>query len=234
MIPQVKTIGDYVSENIKTAHIFKKYGIDFCCGGGITLEKACQDKGLDINQLTDELSDVQQERNNNFNFNRWELSFLIDYVINEHHTYVRESIPIISQYAEKVARVHGQNYPEVVEVYKIFHEVAEELYAHLNKEEMILFPYVKELESAKKENRSPSTPSFGTVHNPIRMMEHEHENAGDAFKEIARLTNNFEPPVGACHTFRALYSKLQEFEEDLHQHVHLENNIIHKKAALLE
>ena len=234
MIPQAKTIGDYVTENIKAAHVFKKYGIDFCCGGGITLEKACQDKGLDMSKVQQDLSEIEIERNHSFNFNKWELSFLIDYVINEHHTYVRESIPIIAQYAEKVARVHGQNYPEVVKVYNIFMEVAEELYAHLDKEEQILFPYVKELESAKKEKRDAFVPPFGTVINPIRMMEHEHENAGDAFKEIAILTNNYTPPMAACNTFRALYAKLQEFEEDLHQHVHLENNIIHRKAASLE
>ncbi|NNF34536.1 MAG: iron-sulfur cluster repair di-iron protein [Saprospiraceae bacterium] len=234
MIQQAKTIGDFVTENIKTAHVFKKHGIDFCCGGGITLEKACEQKGLNIQEMQRELEEVTFQRGNSLNFNKWELSFLIDYIVNEHHTYVRESIPIIMQYAEKVARVHGHNYPEVTEVYKIFSVVAEELNAHLQKEEMVLFPFVKELELAKKENRAPLLPPFGSVNNPIKMMEHEHENAGDAFKEIAQLTNGYEPPMGACNTFRALYAKLEEFEEDLHQHVHLENNILHRKAAALE
>jgi regulator of cell morphogenesis and NO signaling len=234
MIQQAKTIGDYVTENIKTAHVFKKHGIDFCCGGGITLEKACEQKGLNIQEMQQELEEANFQRGSSLNFNKWELSFLMDYIVNEHHTYVRESIPIIMEYAEKVVRVHGQNYPEVIKVYRIFSVVANELNAHLEKEEMVLFPFVKELELAKKKNRTPSMPPFGTIHNPIRMMEHEHENAGDAFKEISRLTNGYEPPMGACNTFRALYAKLQEFEEDLHQHVHLENNILHKKAALLE
>lgn len=234
MIQKAKTIGDYVTENIKTAHVFKKHGIDFCCGGGITLEKACEQKGLKIQDVEQELAEINLQKDPSFNFDKWELSFLIDYIVNEHHTYVKESIPIIMEYAKKVARVHGQNYPEVVKVYQIFSMVAEELNAHLQKEEMVLFPFIRELEMAKKESRAHALPPFGTVNNPIRMMEHEHENAGDAFKEIAKLTNDYNPPPGACNTFRALYAKLEEFEDDLHQHVHLENNILFRKAALLE
>ena len=234
MISKEKTIGEYVSENIKTAHIFKKYGIDFCCGGGISLEKACKKNGLDLIALEQELSSVEETKERALNYNSWELGFLMDHIINVHHSYVKESIPMIMEYAEKVARVHGQNHPEVVEVNNIFRDVAEELYAHLKKEELILFPFVKELELASKENREPCIPPFGSVNNPIRMMEYEHENAGDAFKDIAKLTNDYTPPEGACNTFRALYAKLQEFEQDLHQHVHLENNILHRKAQRLE
>ena len=234
MIQLQKTIGDYVADNIKTAHVFKKYGIDFCCGGGITLEHACEKHGLDINIVREELSNVELNRDRSFKFNNWQPGFLIDYIVNEHHSYVRESLPIISEYASKVARVHGQNYPEVVQVNEIITEVVKELSAHLQKEEQILFPYIKELESADNDKRMPHQAPFGHVNNPITMMEKEHESAGDAFKAIAELTNNYTPPMGACFTFRALYSKLQEFEEDLHQHIHLENNILHKKALQLQ
>lgn len=234
IIDKDKRVGEYVTENIRTAHIFKKHGIDFCCGGGISLQEACQKNGVEYNALAQDLATVDQKPERAYDFNRWELSFLIDHIINVHHSYVTESLPILLQYAEKVAHVHGHNYPEVVKVNAIIKEVAAELQLHMKKEELILFPFVKELETAKKENREPFAPPFGTVGNPIRMMEHEHDNAGEAFRIIAQLTNNFSPPEGACNTFRALYAKLQEFEEDLHQHIHLENNILHRKAQLME
>ena len=229
-----KTVADFVTENIKTAHIFKKHGIDFCCGGGISLEKACKKGNIDINALTKELSEVDVVKNIMEDYDKWDLDFLMIYIENIHHTYVRESLPLISQYANKVAKVHGHHYPEVIKINKIFHEVANELLAHLQKEEQILFPFIGQLIDAKKGNAGLNKPAFGSVNNPIKMMEHEHDNAGNFLKEIADLTNNFSPPKGACNTFKALYAKLEEFEQDLHKHVHLENNILHKKAILLE
>lgn len=228
-----KTVADYVTENIKTAHIFKKYGIDFCCGGGISLEKACEKKNVDLQAIERELLSIDTI-DYMHDYDKWSLDFLIDYILNIHHRYVNESLPIISQYANKVAKVHGHHYSEVVEVNQLFHEVANELLAHMQKEEGILFPYIKQLVESQKEGVLKSKASFGTVNNPIRMMEYEHENAGDIFKEIARLTNNYTPPKEACNTFRALYAKLEEFEQDLHKHIHLENNILHPKAILIE
>ena len=234
IIQKDKTVAEYVSENIKTAHIFKKHGIDFCCGGSITLTKVCENKGIDYDTLEQELSNVDMTVDRSHDYNNWDLGFLIDHIINVHHKYVEESLPILLEYSDKVAKVHGHHYSEVVEINHLVHAVAEELSLHLKKEELILFPFVKELEAAKKEGRDPSIPPFGTVNNPIRMMEHEHENAGDTFKTIAQLTNNYNPPEGACNTFRALYAMLEEFEEDLHRHIHLENNIVHRKASILE
>lgn len=229
-----KTVADYVTENIKTAHVFKKHGIDFCCGGGVTIEKACAKKNVNPSVLIEELSQVDVVKDLIEDYDKWSLDFLMIYIENVHHTYVRESLPLISQYVNKVVKVHGHHYQEVVRVNQLFHEVANELLAHLQKEEQILFPFIKQLvEASKEKNKSTSVP-FGTVNNPIKMMEHEHENAGDAFKEIARLTNNYTPPKEACNTFRALYSKLEEFEQDLHKHIHLENNILHPKAIELE
>ncbi len=229
-----KTVADYVTENIKTAHIFKKHGIDFCCGGGISIEKACAKKNVDLAVLEKELSEVDAVKDLIEDYDKWELDFLMIYIENVHHTYVRESLPLISQYANKVAKVHGHHYKEVVTINQLFHEVANELTSHLQKEEQVLFPFIKQLVTAKKENTKNITAPFGTVNNPIKMMEHEHENAGDTFKEISRLTNNYTPPAEACNTFKALYAKLEEFEQDLHQHIHLENNILHPKAIELE
>jgi regulator of cell morphogenesis and NO signaling len=228
-----KTVADYVTENIKTAHIFKKYGIDFCCGGGVSLEKACQKKEVELERITQELMLVGSV-DYMHDYDQWSLDFLIDYIVNIHHRYVHESIPIISQYATKVAKVHGHHYSEVVQINELFHQVANELLSHMQKEERVLFPYVKQLISFQKVGEIKSIPPFGSVNNPIRMMEHEHEGAGDVFKEIARLTNNYTPPKEACNTFKALYAKLEEFEQDLHKHIHLENNILHPKAIVLE
>ena len=229
-----KTVAEVVAENIKTAHIFKKHGIDFCCGGGITIEKACKKKQLDYQQLKAELLQVD-DAPKAYDYNSWNLDFLIDHIINVHHTYVEESIPLILQYSNRVEEeVHGHHYSEVIKINKLFTEVANELSAHLKKEELILFPYIKKLLKLKNEETALPTPPFGTVNNPIQMMETEHESAGDIFKVIAQLTNNYTPPEGACNTFKALYAKLDEFEQDLHQHIHLENNILHPKAIQLE
>jgi regulator of cell morphogenesis and NO signaling len=228
-----KTVAEVVAENIKTAHIFKKYGIDFCCGGGISIDKACEKKNIDYTQLKEELLKVD-DAPRAYDYNKWELDFLIDHILHVHHNYVEESIPLIIQYVNRVAEVHGHHYTEVIEIKALFTEVANELASHMKKEELILFPYIKKLIRIKKEGGYYAQPFFGTVNNPIQMMEAEHETAGDIFKKIARLTNNYSPPKEACNTFRALYSKLDEFEQDLHRHIHLENNILHPKAIQLE
>jgi len=228
-----KTVADVVSENIKTAHVFKKYGIDFCCGGGITIDKACEKKNLDYSQLKEELLKVD-DAPKAYNYNSWKLDFLIDHILNIHHAYVEESIPLILQYSNRVAEVHGHHYTEVLKINTLFNEAANELASHMKKEENILFPYIKSLLQIEIAKEPLNSPSFGSINNPITMMEMEHEAVGDIFKEIARLTNNYTPPEDACNTFRALYAKLDEFEQDLHQHIHLENNILHPKAKQLE
>ena len=234
IINENKTVAEVVSENIKASNVFKKHGIDFCCGGGISIEKACEKNGVDYATLERELMVVDEAPNRSFDYNNWELSFLIDHIINVHHTYVEESLPIILQYAEKVATVHGHHYEEVVKINQLFQEAAGDLAAHLKKEELVLFPFIKQLIKADKEGKSLEKAHFGTVNNPINMMEDEHETVGDIFKTIAQLSNNYTPPEDACNTFRALYASLDEFEQDLHQHIHLENNILHVKAIALE
>lgn len=227
-----KTVADYVTENIKTAHVFKKHGIDFCCGGGVSIEKVCKKMNVDQKVLEKELIEVDVVNDIIEDYDKWDLVFLMIYIENVHHSYVRESLPIISQYTNKVAKVHGHHYTEVVKINDLFHEVADELLLHLQKEEQVLFPYIKKLVDSKGKEAIAS--NFGTVQNPIMMLENEHENAGNIFKEIAKLTNNYIPPKEACNTFKALYNKLEEFEQDLHKHIHLENNILHPKAINLE
>ena len=229
-----RTVADCVTENIKASHIFKKYGIDFCCGGGISIEKACEKKGVDYFKLVEELEKIGSTTTEGTNFNTMPLDDLIDHIVAKHHSYVEANIGLLLQYAAKVAKVHGGNNPELVKVYQLFEEVAGELASHLKKEELILFPFIKKMVKAEQDGSSIDVPHFNTVENPIEMMELEHEEAGDTFREIARLTNNYTPPAHACNTYRALFDKLEEFETDLHQHIHLENNILHPRALKLE
>ena len=228
------TVAKIVAKNYKAADVFKKYEIDFCCGGNVSLAEACEKKKINFYDIQNELQNIDNQSDSNFDFDRWELDFLIDFIINQHHSYVVENIPLIIQYSDKVAKVHGENHPETIEINKLFHEVAKELADHMQKEEKILFPFIKQMVKAKKESIPMPPAVFGTVKNPIRMMETEHETAGDIFKQIAKLSNNYQPPLGACTTFRVLYAKLKEFEADLHKHVHLENNILFPKASEME
>ena len=229
-----KTVAEIVTNNIKTADVFKKHGIDFCCGGGITIEKACLKKNIDVELLEKEISEIDNQFSYSTDYDNWGLDFLTDHIQYVHHKYVEENIPLILQYANKVAKVHGHHYTEVIEINSLFTEIANELTQHMKKEELILFPYIKKMVLAKSDEKTIETPHFGTVNNPIEMMEEEHENAGDLFKTIAKLSTNYTPPEGACNTFKALYAKLKEFEQDLHQHIHLENNILFPKAIKLE
>jgi regulator of cell morphogenesis and NO signaling len=229
-----RTVADLVSENIKTAKVFKKHGIDFCCGGGVSVAKACEKNQIDLAIIENELLLINKELSNKVDYNSWDLDVLIDHIIKTHHSYVEESTPLIIQYSDKVASVHGDEHPEVIEINKLFHQVADELIPHLKKEELMLFPYVNRLVDAKAGRTTVPSAPFGSVNNPIQVMNIEHEGAGDVFKEIAKLSNNYTPPEGACNTFKALYDALDEFEQDLHLHIHLENNIVFPKASELE
>ena len=229
-----KTVANLVTENIKTAHVFKKYGIDFCCGGGEKIEKACENKNVALADLEQELLKATGSVEKNFNYNSWNLDFLADHIINVHHQYIEENIPLLLQYSERVAKVHGNSYPEVKEIENLFQQVAGELASHLKKEELILFHFIKKMVQAQQREEILECPTFGTAENPVKMMEDEHEHAGELFRKIAELSNNYTPPASACNTFRAMYSKLDEFEQDLHLHIHLENNILFPKAIELE
>lgn len=229
------TIGELVSQDWRKAEVFKKYGIDYCCGGKRTIAEACEKAGFNPSLVEAELLQLESGPvNNSNNFNRWELDFLIDYILNNHHKYVAEAIPFLDELSAKVSRVHGENHPELIDIEQYAQDVIQELTMHMHKEEMILFPYIKELVQVKKNNLPMTPPPFGTIANPIRMMEAEHTSAGDALKAIEELSNSFTPPVDACMSYRVLFAKLQEFQNDLHQHIHLENNILFPKALKLE
>ncbi|AFU67709.1 iron-sulfur cluster repair di-iron protein [Psychroflexus torquis ATCC 700755] len=228
-----KTVAELVSENINTAHVFKKHGIDFCCGGGISISRACKKNQVKLDVLLNDLQNLE-DKGRTYDYKKWNLHFLAQHIQNVHHSYVEDSIPLLIQYSNKVASVHSKTNPELIQIKKLFAEVANELSQHLRKEELILFPFIAKMEAAFKKGEKVERPHFGTIENPIAMMEDEHEAAGDKFKEIADLTNNYTLPPHACNTYKALYHKLEEFENDLHLHIHLENNILFPKALAME
>ncbi len=228
------TVAEVVTSNIKTADIFKKNGIDFCCGGQVLVSDICKRKNIDYEVLKQQIYNLDTVKVEERDFNSWDLNRLVDYIVDKHHTYVKEAIPLILVYAAKVAKVHGHHYTEVVQINKLFVDLASELESHMMKEEKVLFPFVKKLFQTTQSGDSIGAPHFGTVNNPIRMMEAEHDTAGAIINKIASLSNQFSPPSDACNTFRALYAKLFEFQDDLFQHIHLENNILFPKAIKLE
>lgn len=229
-------IGEIVAADFRTAAVFKKFGIDFCCGGGKTVGEVCQQKGLNINELELALHQLPaaSSATPSLRFDHWELPFLIDYIVNEHHAYVQEKLPLIDQFAQKVGKVHGDHNPETVKISHLVQALKAELLDHLWKEEHILFPYIKTLAEASKNNAPRPVPAFQTAANPIRMMLREHETAGDLMHSIRELSTDYTPPDYACNTYRVLYAMLADFEENLHQHVHLENNILFPKALNME
>ena len=226
-----KTIAEIVTEDFKKAAVFKKYGIDFCCGGKKSLKSVCEKKRLNLNEIIEELAQVDTRTESEIDqYNKWRLDHLVEHIVSKHHTYVSEQIPIIKAFITKVSRVHGEAHPETKTIAILFEQVAQELEHHMMKEERILFPYIKSLAQGKNVEEMP----FGSIQNPITMMEKEHEGAGLLFEKIGELTNNFTPPAYACNTFKASYHLLKEFENDLHVHIHLENNILFPKAIQLE
>ncbi|WP_426091062.1 iron-sulfur cluster repair di-iron protein [Flavobacterium sp. DSR3-2] len=229
------TIGEYVAKDFRTAAIFSKYGIDFCCKGNRTIEEACEKKGVDTDQLMDQINTVLATKNDSvIDFKTWPLDLLADYIEKTHHRYVEEKTQILLPFLDKLCKVHGANHPELFEINELFIGCAGELAQHMKKEELMLFPFIKKMAKAALAEEQIAKPQFGTVKNPIAMMMQEHETEGDRFVKIAALTNNYTPPADGCSTFRVTYAMLADFEQDLHKHIHLENNILFPSAMLLE
>ena len=230
-----KQIGQFVAEDFRTAAVFSKYGIDFCCKGDRTIEEVCQKNNIDSDELLNKLLDIASLNNQqSIDYRSWPLDLLAEYVEKKHHRYVEEKTPVLRQFLDKLCKVHGGRHPELFKINELFVASTGELAAHMKKEELILFPFIKKMVKAKLENGTLQRPSFGTVENPIAMMKHEHENEGERFREIAELSNNYTPPADGCNTYKVTFAMLDEFEKDLHLHIHLENNILFPEAIKLE
>lgn len=230
-----KTVGSYVAEDFRTAAVFSRYGIDFCCKGGRTLTEVCEKKKLNQGGLEQELERVlAQKSDNSIDFRMWPLDLLADYVQKTHHRYVEEKTPVLLQFLDKLCKVHGDRHPELFRIHELFVGCAQELAQHMKKEELMLFPFIRKMVDASITGRPLDQPHFGTVQNPVAMMMHEHDGEGERFREIASLTDNYNPPADACNTYRVTFAMLKEFEEDLHKHIHLENNILFPALVELE
>ena len=226
-----KSVGEIVKLDFRAADVFSSYGIDFCCGGKISVSEACANAKTDESIVIQALENLQNKVGSAVHdFDSWNIGFLADYIQNTHHEYVKKAIPQILPLAQKVADVHGEHHSEVIRINELFQDLAEELLAHLQKEEMILFPYIKKLVADESAGKCTDPGCFGSIGSPIAVMEAEHENAGLILKEMYRISDGYSAPEDACNTFRVLYGKLKEFEDDLHRHIHLENNILFLKA----
>lgn len=227
-------VSDIVAMNYKHATIFKKYNIDFCCNGNRSINTVCKTNTIDVDTLLAELETNYAIEKDTNTYHTWGIDFLSDYICNNHHKYVETKIPEIKHYLDKISKVHGENHPELYQIQKLFHESANELTTHMKKEELILFPYFKKLAKADRGDKMISIVSFTSVENPIAMMHEEHDNEGHRFRKISELSNHYTPPKDACTTYKVAFSMLLEFEEDLHKHIHLENNILFRKAIEIE
>lgn len=229
------TIRQIVRNDHRAAAVFEKYSIDFCCGGNKTLGEACAQKGVDPARITQELQHIEQtSATENFRPGEWDLDTLAGFIVNNHHRYVRRMLPVLQPHLAKIVSVHGDRHPELSTIADRFQSVADELTGHMQKEELVLFPYIASLAAASR-NGSPATrPMFGSIRRPIQMMEAEHASAGDSFSFIRNASQGFTPPQDACETYQVTFRELEEFERDLHQHIHLENNILFPRAIELE
>lgn len=227
-------VATLVTEDYRTADVFRRYGMDFCCGGKRPLKEACEKKGINPDEVAKELEHVMvQPAAGMPRFREWSADLLIEYIQQNHHTYVRSAIPRISQWVNKVAQRHGHDRPENVEIAKLFEELSDAMIDHLEKEENEQFPLVSSVLEKKKQGENPDDKQRQELNRLHEELETEHEHAGDTMAKIAELSNNFTPPEWACPTYQLAYKELSDFEKDLHQHVHLENNLLFPKATQL-
>ncbi len=230
---EIQTVGQMVVERPQRSRVFDRLHIDYCCGGKRTLEEACAKRGLDLKAVLAELEAFDAEANTQPDAVRpanLTMTELADDIERTHHAYLREELPRLGSLVKKVSAVHGQAHPWLTGLTSVYAELVAELEPHMLKEEQILFPMIRELDQAA------TAPSFhcGSVDNPIRMMEMEHQNAGAALDRIREMTTDYEIPDGACNSFRAMLSGLEHLEADLHLHIHKENEILFPKASEME
>ena len=228
------TVGAIVAQDFRAAAVLDRFGIDFCCGGKRTLSEACQAKEVDVTRVVHEVERVCTTEGADVpKFDDWGLEALVAYIVANHHAYVRRALPVISARTSKVIASHGGRHPELIEIGVVFGRVADEMPAHMAKEERVLFPYILALVEAQRLGNPPPPAPFGAIDNPIHMMEIDHELTGNAMAWIRARTNGYTPPADACSTWRVWLHELEAFERDLHTHVHLENNLLFPKAKAL-
>lgn len=230
-----KPIGQIVAEDYRTAQIFKDHKIDFCCNGDRSVREVADKNNVDEQVLLNEIASVQENKSaGNIDFESWPLDLLSDYIAKTHHRYVEKQTQVLQPYLDKICKVHGNHHPELFEIKELFDTTAGAMAAHMKKEELILFPFIGKIVQAQQGNGELEQPSFKTVENPVAMMMEDHDAEGERFRKIAKLSNDYTPPEDACNTYKVTFGLLEEFESDLHKHIHLENNVLFPKAIKLE
>jgi regulator of cell morphogenesis and NO signaling len=232
-----KTVREIAIEIPGATRVFEKMGIDYCCGGAKPITEACQSAGVTLDEVVRSLEQSEASSQAFAQSKDWQaesLASLITHIYGKHHVFTREELDRIEPLLAKVCSVYGERKPELLQIQALFTELKRELLLHMKKEENILFPYITQLEDAVSAGRSAPAPMFGTVRNPVRMMMVEHDGAGDMLRRIRQLSDDFTPPADACVSYQTLYSALEGLEQDLHQHIHLENNILFPGAIKME
>lgn len=233
--PPSTTIGELAVQDVNRIPVLEKYNIDYCCNGDMTLEAACKEADIQVDQLIDEMLEHEKHApKSKYQFKRWGLDFLIDYILNTHHEYIKSHLPIMKEMTAQAIAAHASDHPELSEIQSILQEVTTGLEEHMHQEEEILFPFVKQLVKAEHGEGEAHTSHFGTVANPIHMMIADHDQFSDAFKKIQQLTNGYQAHDTSCTTCVKLFKELKEFQDNLHQHIHLENNLLFPRAKGLE
>ena len=225
------SLAQIVNSNHQAASVFEKYHLDFCCKGKRSLEQACSEQQLAISEVTADLKNIFTKDNHvSIDFEKMDLIQLADYIVQTHHVYVKNEMPQIYAYLHKVSSKHGERHPELYKIFQAYSAVKEEMEGHMKKEELILFPRIKELEKLANNENANLQLNITYLQSPITVMEQEHDHAGSLLNDIRILSNDYTPPQDACTTYRLSFAALKAFELDLHQHVHLENNILFPKA----
>jgi len=236
-ISSTMKVRDVVLELPQATRVFEKLKIDYCCGGDTPLGEACATAGVEVANLERMLEEVGQtevQGKGSLDSQKATLTELIGHILDKHHVYTKEEMARLEPLIEKVISAHGENHPELRGVGGLFQQLCADLRPHMLKEEQILFPYILEMERSAVENRPAPFPPFGTVRNPVRMMMMEHDTVGDILRELRALSLNYAIPTDGCISYQTLYQALEAFEQDLHQHIHLENNILFPRAIEME
>lgn len=219
------SVGEIVANDFRSASVFREAGIDFCCGGKKNIKDSCEELSINRADLIEKLELLDSSSPSaSQNYKDWDTAFLCDYIVNTHHMYVRRSLPELVHYTQKISMVHGETHPELIEVAGLFSQINKELLQHLKNEEEVLFPAIKDALI------TGSVIARAKIHSEIERLSLEHEFAGSAMDKIKILTKSYQLPEDSCNSYKVTFKLLGEFEEDLHIHVHLENNILFPKA----
>ncbi|MBK7600023.1 MAG: iron-sulfur cluster repair di-iron protein [Acidobacteria bacterium] len=231
------TVGDLAVVIPGATRVFEKFGIDYCCGGKRTLDEACRSSNLAFDDVLHQLELSEQNAVRDQSGPDWSVESLTDfarYIVDKHHVFTRDELDRIEKLLTRVCGVHGARHPELIQAQSLFFKLKSDLIPHMLKEEQVLFPYVERMEEAIANNMPVPQPFFGTVGNPVRMMMMEHDTVGELLRELRKATNDYSIPDDACISYQSLYQAMTEFEADIHQHIHLENNIFFPRALEME